>query len=57
MNLCAMCQYKDSKMSDGRYMYAGMSLCRRHLILAMTPAEVPSDASHPPLKWEKTEEK
>ena len=34
MNLCAACMYDEGKITDGRYMVKGTSLCRKHLFLA-----------------------
>ncbi len=50
---CSMCMYVDSNVVGGTFMYGGSSYCKRHLILAMQPQKVPSDASKQSLKWSK----
>ena len=47
MNSCSVCLYVDAKVSGAPFMYGGASYCKRHLILAMSPAKEKSK-----LKWE-----
>ena len=54
MNKCCMCMYVDANVAGAPFMFVGSSYCKRHLIIAMSaidsPSEVPSDASK--VKWE-----
>jgi len=54
MNLCAACMYDEGKITDGRYMVNGTSLCRKHVVLATENRKnkPTSDASKPTVKWE-----
>ena len=54
MNLCAACMYDERKITDGRYMVKGTSLCRKHLFLATDNQKTKptSDASKSTLQRE-----